>query len=109
MSNYLPIRFRLIPLITAVHNVEIYPRYSSYVGAAILGGVFYTFYHLCIMHTFNELLLGRLVLPSLICSVYFELINKAFLITVTPTIICGFVGVTFQNKYVKSQNTFSLQ
>ena len=42
----------------------------------LTGSVFYMVYYPYIMYTYNEILLGKLVSPSLIYFVYFELIQK---------------------------------
>ena len=50
------------------------------------------------MYTYNELLLGKLVSPSLIYFVYFELIQTVLLYTLVPAIVMGVVGVVLSKK-----------
>ena len=58
-----------------------------------LGSIFYMIYYPYIMYTFNEILLGKLVSPSLIYFVYFELIRDVMLFTLVPAIVMGVIGV----------------
>jgi hypothetical protein len=50
------------------------------------------------MYTYNEILLGKLVSPSLIYFVYFELIQNVLLYTLIPAIVMGIVGVVASKK-----------
>lgn len=50
------------------------------------------------MYTYNEILLGKLVSPSLIYFVYFELIQTVLLYTLVPAIVMGVVGVVLSKK-----------
>jgi hypothetical protein len=53
------------------------------------------------MYTYNEILLGKLVSPSLIYFVYFELIQTVLLYTLIPAVIMGVLGVIFSGKLAK--------
>ena len=67
-------------------------KYFLLVGS-ILGSIFYMVQYPYVMYTFNEILLGKLVSPSLIYFVYFELIQTVLLLTTIPAIIAGVAGV----------------
>ena len=67
----------------------------------LLGSVFYMVYYPYVMYTFNEVLLGKLVSPSLIYFVYFELIQTVLMITVIPAIIMGVFAVFISEKLSK--------
>jgi len=73
-------------------------KHASYIGAGILGSIFYMFYYPYIMYTYNELLLGRLVSPSSIYSIYFELILTVFFITIIPAVISALAGCYFSKQ-----------
>jgi len=89
----------LIPLIVSDYIVsKLKYKHAKYVGACILGSTFYMFYYPYIMYTYNEVLLGKLVSPSLIYSIYFELIIQVFLITLIPAIIAAFAGCYFSKR-----------
>ena len=67
----------------------------------LLGSVFYMVYYPYVMYTFNEVLLGKLVSPSLIYFVYFELIGKVFSLTVIPAILMGIFASLLSEKVSK--------
>ncbi|MDH3618842.1 MAG: hypothetical protein OEM89_08975 [Nitrosopumilus sp.] len=89
----------LIPLIVSDYIIsKLNYKHAKYIGAGILGSTFYMFYYPYIMYTYNEVLLGKLVSPSLIYSIYFELIIQVFLITLIPAIIAAFAGCYFSKR-----------
>lgn len=61
-------------------------------AGAILGSVFYLVYYPYVMYTFNEVFLGKLVSPSMIYRVYFELMPSVMLVTIVPAILSGLLG-----------------
>jgi len=71
-----------------------------FVGS-LVGSVFYMVYYPYIMYTYNEILLGKLVSPSLIYFVYFELIQNVLMYTIIPAIVMGMVGVLLSSKISK--------
>ena len=71
-----------------------------FVGS-LVGSVFYMVYYPYIMYTYNEILLGKLVSPSLIYFVYFELIQTVLIYTIIPAIVMGMVGVLLSSKISK--------
>jgi len=82
-------------------------RFAPYLAAAILGSTFYMFYYPYIMYTYNEFLLGRLVSPSMIYTVYFEMIHQVFLITIIPAILSALAGIYFSKKICKRIESFN--
>jgi len=67
----------------------------------LLGSIFYMVYYPYVMYTFNETLLGKLVSPSLIYFVYFEMIEDVFILTVFPAIIMGILSVFISERASK--------
>ena len=55
----------------------------------LLGSIFYMVYYPYVLYTFNDVLLGKLVSPSLIYFVYFELIEDVLMFTFIPSILMG--------------------
>lgn len=89
----------LIPIVVSDYIIsKIDYKFSKYIGAGILGSTFYMFYYPYIMYTYNEVLLGKLVSPSLISNIYFELIPQVFLITLVPAVVAAFAGCYFSKK-----------
>ena len=64
----------------------------------LLGSIFYMAYYPYVMYTFNEVLLGKLVSPSLIYFVYFEMIDDVLMYTVFPAITMGILAVFLSEK-----------
>ena len=58
-------------------------------------------YYPYVMYTFNEVLLGKLVSPSLIYFVYFELIQTVLMITILPAVFMGIFAVIVSEKLSK--------
>ncbi len=67
----------------------------------LLGSVFYMVYYPYVMYTFNETLLGKLVSPSLIYFVYFEMIGDILVLTVVPAVIMGILAVFISERASK--------
>ena len=67
----------------------------------LLGSTFYMAYYPYVMYTFNEILLGKLVSPSLIYFVYFEMIYDVLALTIIPAIIMGILAVFVSEKASK--------
>jgi len=73
-------------------------KFTMFFVGGLIGSVFYMVYYPYIMYTYNEILLGKLVSPSLIYYVYFELIQNVLLYTLIPAIVMGIVGVITSKK-----------
>ena len=82
----------LIPFVVSDILVSFKKSKIYLISGGILGSVFYMVYYPYVMYTFNEILLGKLVSPSMIYFVYFELIHDVFLYTVIPAIFFGIFG-----------------
>ena len=76
-------------------------KLSRFFVGGLLGSVFYMTYYPYVMYTYNEILLGKLVSPSLIYFVYFELIQTVMIYTIIPAIIMGILGVIISGKLSK--------
>jgi len=67
-------------------------KYSIIFAGGLVGSVFYMVYYPYVMYTFNEVLLGALVSPSLISQIYFQIMYDALQLTVIPSILAGVLG-----------------
>ena len=74
----------------------------------LLGSVFYMVYYPYVMYTFNEILLGKLVSPSLIYFVYFEMIGDVLVLTVVPAVIMGMLSVFISERASKKILGFNI-
>ena len=91
----------LIPFVISDVILSHKSKKSMIFVGGLLGSVFYMVYYPYVMYTFNESLLGKLVSPSLIYFVYFELIQTVLMITVIPAIFMGILAVTISEKLSK--------
>ena len=76
-------------------------KISGFFVGGLLGSVFYMTYYPYVMYTYNEILLGKLVSPSLIYFVYFELIQTVLLYTLIPAILMGILAFIMSDKLSK--------
>ena len=76
-------------------------KLSLFFTGGLIGSVFYMVYYPYVMYTYNEILLGKLVSPSLIYFVYFELIQTVLLYTLIPSIMMGIIAVVVSAKLTK--------
>ncbi len=76
-------------------------KLSLFFTGGLIGSVFYMVYYPYVMYTYNEILLGKLVSPSLIYFVYFELIQTVLLYTLIPSIMMGILAVVISAKLTK--------
>lgn len=74
-------------------------RISLLVVGTILGAVFYMVYYPYVMYTYNELLLGKLVSPSMIYHTYFELMPQVIQFTLIPSVIMGLIAVFVSHRF----------
>ncbi|NIP61909.1 MAG: hypothetical protein GWN01_14965, partial [Nitrosopumilaceae archaeon] len=56
-------------------------KYAIIFAGGLVGSVFYMVYYPYVMYTFNEVLLGALVSPSLISQIYFQIMYDALMLT----------------------------
>ena len=77
-------------------------KISGFFVGGLLGSVFYMIYYPYVMYTYNEILLGKLVSPSLIYFVYFELIQTVLLYTLIPAILMGILAFIMSDKLSKN-------
>ena len=76
-------------------------KISGFFVGGLLGSIFYMTYYPYVMYTYNEILLGKLVSPSLIYFVYFELIQTVLLYTLIPAILMGILAFIISDKLSK--------
>ena len=74
-------------------------KLSLFVSGGVLGSVFYMVYYPYVMYTYNELLLGKLVSPSMIYHTYFELMPQVIQFTIIPSLIMGIVAVVISLRF----------
>ncbi|QUC65305.1 hypothetical protein NsoK4_03400 [Nitrosopumilus sp. K4] len=93
--------FNLIPFVASDILFSLKRPKLFILASGLLGSVFYMAYYPYVMYTFNEVLLGKLVSPSMIYFVYFEIIETVFYITLIPSIFSGIFGFFIAKKFSK--------
>lgn len=91
--NFIP--FAIADLIVSSKKT----KFSLFVSGGILGSVFYMTYYPYVMYTYNEVLLGKLVSPSMIYHTYFELMLQVIQFTTIPSIIMGVFAVMISFRF----------
>lgn len=71
---------------------------AHYVTGAVLGMVFFMVFYPLPTYTYNDILLHQMVWPSIISTIYFEMIKIAFPLVVGPSIMMGLIGAFFAKK-----------
>jgi len=72
---------------------------TSLLAGGILGSIFYMVYYPYVMYTYNEVLLGKLVSPSMIFHTYFEIMPQVIQFTGIPAIIMGIIAVCVASRF----------
>jgi uncharacterized membrane protein (UPF0136 family) len=72
---------------------------TSLLAGGILGSIFYMVYYPYVMYTYNEVLLGKLVSPSMIFHTYFEIMPQVIQFTIIPAIIMGIIAVCVASRF----------
>lgn len=89
----------LIPFIVA--DTMIYfgkSQKSMFFVGGMLGSIFYMIYYPYVTYTYNEILLGKIISPSIIYEAYFQLMIKVLEITILPAIVMGICATYLSNK-----------
>ena len=73
-------------------------RISLYAAGAIIGVAFFTLYYPLITYTYEEVLSGQNVWPSLIARTYFGMIATVMPLVVAPAAAMGIVGTTVSER-----------
>lgn len=74
-------------------------KYSIMFAGGLIGSVFYMVYYPYVMYTFNEIILGALVSPSMIYQIYFKIMADVIKLTIVPSILIGIFGGLFALKF----------
>jgi hypothetical protein len=78
-------------------------RLSLYAAGMILGLAFFMLYYPLITYTYNEVFERKVVWPSLIVTIYFDMIQNVFPLVVLPTAAMGIVGAVVSDRLVRNK------
>lgn len=92
----------IIPIACADAIVSRWNSHNSVlVAGGIVGLAFIILYYPLITHTYEEALQNRTVWPSLTASIYFDLLDRVFLLVAVPAASGGIVGAAIGHNMAK--------
>jgi hypothetical protein len=77
-------------------------RLSLYAAGTIVGLAFFMLYYPLITYTYNEVFERKIVWPSLIVTIYFEMIQNVFPLVALPTAAMGILGALVSDRLARS-------
>jgi hypothetical protein len=94
----------IIPIVAADALVAFSrSKLSLYAAGAIVGLAFFMLYYPLITYTYNEAFERKVVWPSLIVTIYFEMIQDVFLLVALPTAAMGIIGALVSDKLARNK------
>ena len=78
-------------------------RFSLYAAGAIVSLAFFMLYYPLITYTYNEVFESKVVWPSLIAQIYFEMIQDVLPLVAIPTAAMGILGALFIDRLVRKK------
>jgi hypothetical protein len=79
-------------------------RVSMYSAGTIVSLVFFMLYYPLITYTYNEVFESKVIWPSMIAQVYFEMIQNVFPFVAIPTAAMGILGAVVIDKLSRNKN-----
>ena len=83
----------IIPIVAADTLLSFFrSRFSLYAAGTIVSIAFFMLYYPLITYTYNEVFESKVLWPSLIANIYFEMIQNVFVVVAIPTAAMGILG-----------------
>ncbi len=82
-------------------------RFSLYAAGTIVSIAFFMLYYPLITYTYNEVFESKVVWPSLIAQIYFEMIQNVFPLVAIPTAAMGILGALLIDRLVRNKKYYS--
>jgi hypothetical protein len=79
-------------------------RLSLYAAGTIVSLAFFMLYYPLITYTYNEVFESKVVWPSMIAQIYFEMIQNVFPFVAIPTAAMGILGALVVDKLARNKN-----
>jgi hypothetical protein len=80
-------------------------RLSLYAAGTIVSLAFFMLYYPLITYTYNEVFESKVVWPSLIAQIYFEMIQNVFPLVAIPTAAMGILGALVTDRLTRNKIT----
>ncbi len=81
-------------------------RFSLYAAGIIVGIAFFMLYYPLITYTYNEVFERKVVWPSLIPQIYFEMIQDVFFAVAIPTAAMGILGALLIDRLSRNKKYY---
>jgi hypothetical protein len=78
-------------------------RFSLYAAGTIVSLAFFMLYYPLITYTYNEVFESKVVWPSMIAQIYFEMIQNVLPLVAIPTAAMGILGALFIDRLVRKK------
>lgn len=82
-------------------------RFSLYAAGTIVSIAFFMLYYPLITYTYNEVFESKVVWPSMIAQIYFEMIQNVFPLVAIPTAAMGILGALLIDRLVRNKKYYS--
>ncbi len=82
-------------------------RFSLYAAGTIVSLVFFMLYYPLITYTYNEVFGSKVVWPSMIAQIYFEMIQNVFPLVVIPTAAMGILGALLIDRLARNKKYYN--
>ncbi|HJU96225.1 MAG TPA: hypothetical protein VJ643_09380 [Nitrososphaera sp.] len=98
----------IIPIVAADALVAFSrSRFSVYAAGTIVSLAFFMLYYPLITYTYNEVFGSKVVWPSMIAQIYFEMIQNVFPLVVIPTAAMGILGALLIDRLARNKKYYS--
>jgi hypothetical protein len=81
-------------------------RFSLYAAGSIVSLAFFMLYYPLITYTYNEVFESKVVWPSLIAQIYFEMIQNVLPLVAIPTAAMGILGALLIDRLVRKKKYY---
>ena len=81
-------------------------RFSLYAAGSIVSLAFFMLYYPLITYTYNDVFESKVVWPSLIAQIYFEMIQDALPLVAIPTAAMGILGALLIDRLVRKKKYY---
>ena len=82
-------------------------RFSLYAAGTIVSLAFFMLYYPLITYTYNEVFESKVVWPSMIAQIYFEMIQNAFPLVAIPTAAMGILGALLIDRLARNKKYYN--
>ena len=82
-------------------------RFSLYAAGTIVSLAFFMLYYPLITYTYNEVFESKVVWPSMIAQIYFDMIQNVFPLVVIPAAAMGILGALLIDRLARNKNYYN--